>query len=276
MDDSDPNRTGRTVIYARVSTADQDLDHQTENLWEHATGDLGIDPDCIDVLADESTGTNTDRSGYRELMERVRTGDVERVVVREVTRIGRNFRDISETVHEIVEDHDIGLTIVNDGLAIEPGEELSMQDKMFLMMFAWGAELEAEKLRQNTIAGLRAAEAAGKWTTRPPYGFTTDDDGYLVPDETFDNAVAAIYAVEALGWSHRKAARHSGVPRRTVPSVLDRREQYIPEGGLAAASSDADVASVLGEESMESTPSELENVNERLGRLEERVSSLDN
>jgi DNA invertase Pin-like site-specific DNA recombinase len=267
MDDRDPNRTDRTVIYARVSTGDQDLDHQTENLWDHATGDLGIDPERIDVLADESTGTNTDRSGYRELMKRVRSGDVERVVVREVTRIGRNFRDISETVHELVEDHDVGLTVVNDGLAIEPGEELSMQDKMFLMMLGWGAELEAEKLRQNTIAGLRAAEAAGKWTTRPPYGFTTDDDGYLVPDETFDNAVAAIYAVEALGWSHRKAARHSGVPRRTVPSVLDRRDRYLQSEDLDPA--------ITASEVMETTLADPAGENESLDELRQRLDDLE-
>jgi DNA invertase Pin-like site-specific DNA recombinase len=220
---------GKTAIYARVSTADQDLDSQESSTYEYATDRLDVDPDDIVVLRDKSTGTNTDRSGYHELMELVRDGTVERIVVREVTRIGRNFRDIHEIVHEIVEDHDVGLSIINDNLEIEPGDDLNMRDKMFLSMLAWGAELEAKKIKENTIEGLRAAEAEGKWVGHPPYGFTTDDDGYLQPDADFGNAVDAIYAVEEMGWSDRKAARHSGVPRRTVPNVVNRKELYIGE-----------------------------------------------
>lgn len=218
-----------TIIYARVSTEDQDLEAQSENLWEHATEQIGADPDEITMLRDKSTGTDTDRTGYREMMQLVRDDDADHVVVREITRIGRNFRDIHETVHEIVDDHNCGLTITNDNLEIPPGDDLSMRDKMFLSMLAWGAELEAKKIRENTIEGLRAAEAAGKWIGRPPYGFETDEDGYLQPSDNFGNALDAIEAVDELDWSHRKAARHSGVPRRTVPNVLERKELYLGE-----------------------------------------------
>jgi len=220
----------QTVIYARVSTQDQDLEHQRENLWQYATDRLDIDPTSIEVFTDKATGTNQRRAGYKEMMSLVRSGDVERVIVREVTRIGRNFRDIHETVHEIVEDLGVGLSVVNDNLEIEPGDDLSMQDKMFLSMLAWGAELEAKKIKENTIEGLRAAEAEGKWLGRPPYGFSTDDDGYLQPNENYSNAIQAIEGVEELDWSHRKAARHSGVPRRTVPNLLERKELYLNHG----------------------------------------------
>jgi len=220
---------GTTAIYVRVSTRDQDLEQQEQNLWAYATDSLSIDPADIVVLRDTSTGTDTDRGGYRDLMQLVRDDEADRVIVREITRIGRNFRDIHETVHEIVEDHDAGLSVTNDNLEIEPGGDLSMRDKMFLSMLAWGAELEAKKIRENTIEGLRAAEAEGKWVGHPPYGFTTDDDGYLQPNDNFANAVEAIYAVDELGWSDRKAARHTGVPRRTVPNVLNRKDLYLSE-----------------------------------------------
>lgn len=218
---------GKTIIYARVSKPEQNLEHQRENLWEFATGDLNINPDDIDVLADKSTGTNTDRSGYREMLRRAREDEAERVIVREVTRLGRTMRDISENVHEIVQDHNVGLYVMNDNLEVDPGDGLSMQDKMLLEVLAWAAELEAKKIQENTKAGLRAAEAAGKWTSRPPYGFTTDDDGYLQPTEDFEKARRAILGVEEEDWSHRKAARHTGVPRRTVPALLERKDLYL-------------------------------------------------
>lgn len=218
-----------TIIYARVSTGDQDLEHQQANLLEYATEDLGVQPDEIDVLAEEATGTSTDRGGYREMLERVRAGDAERVLVREVTRLGRTMREISENVHEIVEDHGCGLYVMNDSLEVAAGDELTMQDKMLLNVLAWAAEVEAKKIKENTLAGLRAAEAAGKWIGRPPFGFTTDEDGYLQPNGDFADAREAAIAVEEEGWSHRKAARHTGVARKTISNLIERKELYLSE-----------------------------------------------
>lgn len=226
-----------TIIYARVSKPEQNLEHQEDNLWHYATDDVGVDGASVEVLSDKSTGTDTDRSGYREMLDRVRDGDADRVIVREITRLGRTMREISENVHEIVQDHGVGLHVMNDQLEVEPGDELTMRDKMLLNVLAWSAELEAKKIQENTRAGLQAAEAAGKWVGRPPYGFSTDDEGYLQPDENFGNAREAIIAVEEKGWSDRKAARHSGVPRRTVPNVVERKELYLDEHEATESSS---------------------------------------
>lgn len=74
-----------TLIYARVSKYDQNLSHQEESLWSYVTDDLGVDEGSIDVLSDKSTETDRDRSGYREMLRRIRAGGADRVVVREVT-----------------------------------------------------------------------------------------------------------------------------------------------------------------------------------------------
>lgn len=139
------------------------------------------------------------------------------------------MREISENVHEIVQDHEVGLHVMNDNLEVEPGDELTMQDKMILNVLAWAAELEAKKIQENTRAGLAAAEAARKWVGRSPYGFSADNDGHLQPNENFANARRAIIGVEEKRWSDRKASRHSGVPRRTVPNVVERKEPYLEE-----------------------------------------------
>lgn len=218
------------IIYARVSTGDQNIGTQKDNLWEYATGDLDIPAGQIDVLEDESTGTNIDRSGYREMMTRVRDGEVDAVIVRTIRRLGRTMREINENVHEMIEDHGSGLYVMNDPIEVDPGSELTSHEQLLLSVISWAAEVEAENIRENTIAGLKAAQEAGKWVGRPPYGFTTGEDGYLQPGEEYADARRAIYASEELGWSDRKIERHTGVPRRTVPSLVDRADLYIDEG----------------------------------------------
>lgn len=225
---------GNSVIYARVSTEDQNLDPQVENLWDYTTERLGIDGEDITVLRDKSTGTNIDRSGYREMMQLVRDGDADRVVVRAIDRIGRDLRDIHDTIYEIVDDHECGFHAVDDGLSSEAGEDMDIGFQASLFGLSLAAEIKAKKVKENTLEGLRAAEAAGKWTSRPPYGFTTDDDGFLQPNENYSKARDAIEAVEELGWSERKTARHTGVPRRTIPNVLDRKDLYLGEYEEAA------------------------------------------
>ena len=214
------------AVYARVSTADQDVEHQRENLLDYADR-LGLE--VVDVLADKSTGTDTDRDGYRELMQLVESGAVDAVVVRSITRISRNMRDLHRTIGTVVEDNNCGLYVRNDDLEIEAGGEMDMRDKILLNTLAMAAELEADMIRQRVLDGLRAAEEAGKWTSRPPFGFTTSDDGFLQPTDDFDRAVQAIMAVEEKGWSHRKASRHTGVPRRTIPALLERKEMYLDD-----------------------------------------------
>lgn len=219
---------GKTIIYTRVSTEDQDLDQQEHDLWDYTTTHLDVDPGDIKVLRDKSSGTDIDRSGYREMMQFVRDGDADRVVVRAIDRIGRDIRDIHETIYEIVDDYGCDFHATQDGLSSE-GEEMDIGFQSALFGLSLAAEIKARKVKDNTLQGLRAAEAEGKWIGQPPYGFTTDEDGYLTPNENYHNAVEVIRAVEEMDWSHRKASRHSGVPRRTVPNILERKEMYLQE-----------------------------------------------
>ena len=138
------------------------------------------------------------------------------------------MRDIYKTVYEIVEDHNAGLLVAKDGIDIEPGEELDTRDKVYVNALGLAADIEADLIRERTLEGLRAAERAGKRIGRPIYGFS-GEDGSIYPNENYRKAVMAILADEELGWSHRKIERQIGVPRRTVPRILNRKGVYLDD-----------------------------------------------
>jgi predicted site-specific integrase-resolvase len=71
----------RVGCYVRVSTADQNLDRQLTPTSEYAQDELGADLAEIETYRDKSTRTNTERSGYRNLMADVDAGDLDAVVV---------------------------------------------------------------------------------------------------------------------------------------------------------------------------------------------------
>jgi len=217
-----------TAIYARVSTDKQSLEGQKKSSWEYATEELGIEPADIVVLEDKSTGTDTDRSGYRELMTKAEAGEIDRVIVREVSRIARNMRDLNRTVGRLADDHDVSIHIIDAGLHIgdDAGDDL-VDDSMVLQLLGMAAELEAKLNKERTMAGLAAAQEAGKHTGRPPYGFDTDDEGYLIPNENFDTALAIIERIEEDDESIRSTAKHAGVSRPTVRNIVDRQDFYL-------------------------------------------------
>jgi DNA invertase Pin-like site-specific DNA recombinase len=73
-----------TFGYARVSTSDQNLDTQLEDLAQAG---------CTRIFQEKVSGTRTKSHALDELLAAVREGDV--VVVNRLARLGRN------TVHTI-------------------------------------------------------------------------------------------------------------------------------------------------------------------------------
>jgi len=226
----------KTLIYARVSTEEQDLDGQEQDLNDYVTNRLGVPFENVEVFRDESSGGDVDRSGYRDMMAYVEEhpDDVERVVVREVSRIARNMRDLNDTVGRLVDDNDVAVHVLDVGLKVgERNDEAALgesivDDRMILQLLGLAAEIELKMIKQRTRSALRIAQEQGKHTGRPPFGFQTDGDGYLIPKrEEFDRAVSAIEGVEEMNWSIRQAARHTGPTRATVRSIMDRQELYL-------------------------------------------------
>ncbi|MGN8216560.1 recombinase family protein [Halococcus salifodinae] len=112
--------TGTTALYCRVSTTDQNLARQRQRTSEYATDTLGIEPSSIEVYSDKQTGTDTDRDGYRDLMRAIESGEIERVVASEVSRISQSVRDFAATVERVVDENDVGLHILDMGIGLNP------------------------------------------------------------------------------------------------------------------------------------------------------------
>ncbi len=217
----------KTALYCRVSTADQDLSRQRQITSEYATDRLGVEPADIELYLDKQTGTNTDREGYRELMAAIEDGEIEQVIASEVSRISRSVRDFSATVERIVDEHSVGLHILDMGIALDPNDS-DPYTRAFLTVAATFAELEAEIKRENVREGIAAAQEQGKWHGRPPFGFDVGSEGYLTPNDDYEKAIVVLDELDK-GASKRELARSLGISRSTVRKIVDNRERYTAE-----------------------------------------------
>jgi DNA invertase Pin-like site-specific DNA recombinase len=222
LTDVDPEET--VALYVRVSTEDQNLDRQQQLTYDYATDRLGVAPSLVQVYADKRSGTNTDRSGYADLMVDLEAGAIDRVVVSEVSRLSRSVRDFAAAVERIVEEHGAALHVLDMGLDLDP-DERDPYTCASLSVAATFAELEADIKRENTRQGMAAAKALGKQTGRPPFGFDISAEGYLSPNDDFETALVILDQRDR-GDSKQSVANSAGVPRRTVGRIENRCEIY--------------------------------------------------
>jgi len=164
---SEASSTHKTILYARVSTADQTIDHQKAQALRAG---FKIDKTIAD---DGVSGVRTalkERPEGRRLFDLLRSGDT--LVVRWVDRLGRNYADVTETIREFMDRGVIVRTVINgmvfDGAARDPMQK-AVRDALIAFMAA-SAEAQAEATKEAQKAGIAHAKAddAGKYKGRKP------------------------------------------------------------------------------------------------------------
>ena len=124
----------KTVLYARVSGADQTIAHQ-----EAQARAAGFEID--EVVADEGvSGVRVplrERPEGRRLFDMLRRGDV--LVVRWVDRLGRNYADVTEVIRQLMARGVVVRTVINnmtfDGATRDPMQK-AVRDALIAFMAA--------------------------------------------------------------------------------------------------------------------------------------------
>jgi DNA invertase Pin-like site-specific DNA recombinase len=149
----------KTILYARVSTVDQTLDHQRTQA-EAAGFEINT------VVADHGvSGVSTklaERPQGRRLFDMLRRGDT--LVVRWVDRLGRNYQDVCDTIREFMRRGVVIRTVINnmtfDGATKDPMQQ-AVRDALIAFMAAT-AQAQAEATKEAQRAGIDLAKASGE------------------------------------------------------------------------------------------------------------------
>jgi len=139
--------------YARISTAQQNVDRQ-----EDALAAAGIAAE--NIFTDVVSGSRSQRPGLDALMSKLRDGDA--LTVHALDRLGRDTRQLLTWVAEL-EQRGVALRILTLGVDMGTGA-----GRLVLTMMAALASLEREILVERTVHGLAAARARGRVGGRPP------------------------------------------------------------------------------------------------------------
>ena len=140
------------VGYMRVSKSDgsQTLDLQRDAL-------LAAGVEAQHIYEDKASGKTDARPGLEALRKALRDGDT--LVVWKLDRLGRDLRDLVNTVHDLTQ-QGIGFKVLTGhGAAVDT---TTPSGKLVFGIFAALAEFERELISERTRAGLASARARGR------------------------------------------------------------------------------------------------------------------
>ena len=194
----------KTVLYARVSTSEQNLSHQQTQA--EAAG-FKIDEVVEDQGVSGVLVPLADRDGGKRLFDILRDGDV--LVVRWIDRLGRNYDDIQKNIRLFLDRGVTIKTVINKmTFDAKPKDAMSkaVRDAMLSFMSAM-AEAQAVATKEAQAAGIAAAKVSDqtKYRGRKP-SFTTDH-------------LEQIQRMMADGVGNNEMARRTGLSKFAVSRI---------------------------------------------------------
>ena len=154
------------------------------------------------------SGSNLTRPAITELVEAIRSGNVERVVVYKLDRLSRSQKDTLYLIEDVFLPHGVDFVSINEN--IDTG---SPYGRAMIGILSAFAQLERENIFLRTRMGMVERVKQGFWPGggKIPFGYDYDaEKGILVPNSDAD-IVREIYARYLEGQSTGRIARELGL-----------------------------------------------------------------
>ena len=150
----------KSVAYLRVSMGSQELVNQKLAILEYAQQKHFTIDQFIEVRV--SSRRSPAQRRLEELLGLLQEGD--RLVVSELSRLGRSLGQVIQIVEELVR-RKIHFVAIKEAIRFEGKHD--MQTKVMIALFGLFAEVERDLISERTKEGLVAARAKGRQLGRP-------------------------------------------------------------------------------------------------------------
>lgn len=196
-----------TALYCRLSRDDgmegesNSISNQKLLLSKFASdNDL---PNPQHYIDDGYTGTNFNRPSFKRMIEDIEKGIIATVVVKDMSRLGREYLQVGYYTEQYFPDKDIRFIAINDGV-----DSISGDDDMAPFRNVMN-ELYAKDISKKVRSSRRLRGNAGEPLSQPPYGYTKDPENKKrwVVDPEAAEVVKLIYKWALEGKGNETIAR---------------------------------------------------------------------
>ncbi|MDD3221000.1 MAG: recombinase family protein [Lachnospiraceae bacterium] len=209
----------KTAIYARLSREDNlnnsdSIDNQIAFLEAYISDRAYLN--LVATYTDNGfTGTDFDRPAWQELMQKVQSGEVNCIVVKDLSRLGRNYIETGEFLEKICPFFGIRFIAVNDGFdteTVESNGQLSVS--LSNIINDYYAKDISRKVSSALRNKMEQGEYIGSWEK---YGYlkSPENKNQLIFNPETAPVVQMIYQWRSEGMSYlgiNKKLNDMGIP----------------------------------------------------------------
>ena len=178
-----------------------------------------------EYIDDGLTGSNTDREAYKRLMNDVESGIIDCIVVKDLSRIGRNLIDVDDLLMNYLVTLDVRFVAINNGYDSFSSPLTNLE----LAVINLANQHYNRDLAQKSITARNAKSRKGEYlATQAPFGYKKCDKvkNKLVPDDEAAVYVRLIFSLACEGKKTVEIAKilnSQGIPS---PSVYKKRNGW--------------------------------------------------
>lgn len=204
-------RMWKAAAYVRLSRDDDNFSFESMSITsqkEIINDWLEDQPDIelVDTYADDGyTGTNFERPGFEDMMFDINCGRINCVIVKDLSRLGRNTIKVGQLKDEFFPTHGVRFVAINDNVDTKGGiDDNDVTD--FKLLFN---EFYCKDISKKTKSALRTRAKRGEYIgAYAPYGYKKSEEDYhkLVIDFEVAHVVRRIFNEFADGKSGREIA----------------------------------------------------------------------
>lgn len=187
-----------TALYIRVSTQEQRTDSQDQELRRYCRQRGWKN---LSIYVDKICGAKTSRPELERVMQDIRAGTIERLVVYKLDRLGRSLTHLALILDEL---NRLQVPLIASSQGIDTSND-NPAGRLQLGVLMAVAEFERGIIKERVNAGIAAAKVRGVKFGRPA---------------TLNGRVVEVSKLKAQGLGVRAIARHLKMPPSSVYKAL--------------------------------------------------------
>lgn len=191
-------RPFRAGLYARISMeTEETLERGTIETQVELMKNFVADTEDISVAEvykdSDYSGTNFDRPGFVQMMEDIKHGKINCVIVKDLSRLGRNYVETSNYIERVFPFFHVRFLAVTDDFdSFREGVDLTVPLKNIIN------EFYSKDLAKKSSSAKKALWKKGKFTSAwEPYGYrkSEEDHHQLIVDEEAAEHLKSIFSM---------------------------------------------------------------------------------
>ncbi|MCD7771090.1 MAG: recombinase family protein [Oscillospiraceae bacterium] len=223
-------RVWNAALYVRLSVEDNgkdsdSIENQTTILEEYVSARSYLKK--VSLFVDNGyTGTNFDRPQFRKMMEAVQAGKIDCVIVRDLSRLGRNYIDTSHFIEKICPFFELRFISVNDNYdTATVTNEAQLSASLSNIVNDYYAKDISRKVTSALRAKMERGDFIGDYA---PYGYLKDpcNKNHLIPCPETSPVIRQIFEWRADGMSY------GGINRKLNDAGIPSPCQYKKDNGI--------------------------------------------